>query len=33
VTTSGPTTLYVRVGGYNGASGTFVLNVANSSCP
>jgi hypothetical protein len=33
VTTTGPTTLYVRVGGYNGASGTFVLNVANSTCP
>lgn len=33
VTTTGPTTLWVRVGGYNGASGSFVLNVANSSCP
>ncbi len=33
VTTTGATTLYVRVGGYNSASGSFVLNVANSSCP
>ncbi|MGB3966474.1 MAG: hypothetical protein WBO45_07060 [Planctomycetota bacterium] len=33
VTTTGATTLYVRVGGYNGASGSFVLNVANSACP
>ncbi len=33
VTTTGAATLWVRVGGYNSASGTFVLNVANSSCP
>jgi hypothetical protein len=33
VTVTGATTFFIRVGGYNGASGSFVLNVANSTCP
>jgi hypothetical protein len=33
VTTSGATTLRIRVGGYNGARGSFLLNVSHTACP
>jgi len=33
VTTTGATTLRIRVGGYNGARGTFLLNVSHTACP
>jgi len=33
VTTSGATTLRIRVGGYNGATGSFLINVSHTACP
>lgn len=32
VTTTGATTLRIRVGGYNGARGTFLINVSHPAC-